>query len=167
MMELQYEAIPDYVPPTSIRISTITVMIYIHRGIVFNEFFEFIPTVKYGEVGITKMKLFEKDIEKKITVHEKTSDGIKKYNVDKCFQNQVTLDFGFINSENEYKTINIFCFKEGTFKLAGFKSEEDIQIGSYELIKYIERTRRQVVDDDISTLFLHSDKRITNDYVQY
>jgi len=161
-MELRYEEIPDYVLPTNIRISTITVMIYINRNIVFNEFFELIPTIEYGEIGITKMKLFEKDEEKRITVHEKTSNGIVKYNVRKCFQNQVTIDFGFLNSNNEYKSINIFCFKEGTFKLAGFKSEEDIQIGSNELIKYIERNRRQIMDDDttISTLFVHSDESV-------
>ena len=161
-MELQYEKIPEYVPPTDIRISTITVMVYIHRDVIFNEFFEYIPTVKYGEVGITKMKLFEKDKEKQIIVNEKTVDGIETYNVEKCFQNQVTIDFGFFNSKNDYKTINIFCFKEGTFKLAGFKSEEDIQIGSSALIQYIEKNRRQIMDDNskISSLFLHSDESV-------
>ena len=67
-MELQYEKIPEYVPPTDIRISTITVMVYIHRDVIFNEFFEYIPTVKYGEVGITKMKLFEKMLKKSLAL---------------------------------------------------------------------------------------------------
>lgn len=154
-----------YIPPSKMRISTITALYHIPSGVDLNAFFCIIPMVEPGSMdGFVFLKHFVKEplspepsseLMPRIVCCTKDVSGVKYRFVKTYFQNQLTFKFQhFDSSIQAFRTVSGFLFRTGCIKLAGLKSHACVETIGTKLKQVFRRLAflREIADE---TLFEH------------
>jgi len=125
---IAYTDVKPYLPPSSLRISTMTMLFELNHPIDLELCFENAKVVEHPqEEGILSAKIFKKiENSKEIEFRLKSSLGLQTSFVASCFQNQMTLTVQFITFNEALQKVSLFIFNKGKVKVAGLKSNEDI-----------------------------------------
>jgi len=144
---VRYMPLTPYPIPGKVRISTISAVSFLNADIDFPLFYERLQLVAKDDdtTGVFTIKQYTKDPETKRIVQAVRTRTVTKGDeetrkeVDKHFQNQITIIWKFRSSSGDIKTTNGFVFTNGKVKGVGLKCNEDIALSFEALRGCIER----------------------------
>ena len=155
---LRYKDKLPYQKASPLRISTISAVSFLNAEINFRKMFERLPLLSKDveSTGVFSMKFYDKDEEtKKIVRSIRYSDAngetTESMEVEKYFQNQITIIWTFMSSKGEKRVTNGFMFTNGKIKGVGLKCDEDIRLSFQALCDYLQ-TQLDTLGDAMTLL---------------
>lgn len=146
---LRYKPLTPYVPLSPVRISTISALARINVDVDHYELYQHLPLVDKADdaaLGVFALKYYDKNPDsRRIHRHYRwgteTADEVEIEEVQKYFQNQLTILWRYQSETGVIKVTNGFIFCTGNVKAVGLKSDEDVA-RSYEALRLYLDTHR-------------------------